>query len=163
MAGAAQIYATGDDALEQYTMHCCVAEMCCRKEMLPKTEAILHPVASDSLEVWLSIYNDKMRDIPAAARLSLDDGKQLVSWGKAYYVFERGQMIGIGVAGNDTIEAIASVCPGKGGAVLCALAEALDSEKIVLCVSTANERAMRLYTRLGFEKTGISKCWYKIS
>ena len=66
MAGATQVYAAGDDALEQYTMHCCMAEMCCRKEMLPKTEAILRPVDSDSLEAWLSSYKDKMRDSPAA-------------------------------------------------------------------------------------------------
>ena len=72
-------------------------------------------------------------------------------------------MLGIGIARGDKIEAIASAKPGAGETVLLTLCSALFSENIVLEVASNNERAIRLYERVGFLKTEQLRTWYDVT
>lgn len=162
MAGAENIYATGHAWLEKYPVYTSVVKMQRDREGLPKCDAALFPVTEKTVEDWRSLYNQRMRDIPGASTMTREESKQLLTK-DGYFVHKDGQLLGIGIAREDKIEAIASVQPGAGETVLLALCSALFSENVVLEVASNNERAIRLYERLGFLKTELLRSWYNVS
>ena len=71
-------------------------------------------------------------------------------------------MQGIGVVSDNEISAIAACQKGAGRDVLAALCRALPCEEITLQVADSNQKAISLYFRCGFLKTGEGTRWYKI-
>ena len=163
MAGAEKIYATGHQWLENYPVYTSVIKMQCAKDSLPDSDAALFPVTEKTIEQWRSYYNERMQNVPGASTMTREDGKQLLAKGGGYFVHKDGELLGIGIAREDRIEAIASVKPGAGDMVLLSLCSALFSENVVLEVAANNEPAIRLYERLGFLKTELLRTWYDVN
>lgn len=163
MCGAERIYASGDPVLEDYPLHTAVLRMQCHIGALPDTDAALFPVQQQTLTQWLAIYNEKMASVPNAAWMTENDGKTMLAAGEGYFVHRNGALLGIGRASAGKIGAIAAAVPGAGKDVVCALCHALTTDTAYLEAASANERAIRLYERLGFVKTAELSRWYRVS
>ena len=162
MCGAETIDATGDPMLEKYPLTTAVYAMQCPREALESTEACLFPVTEQTLSQWLQIYNERMAAVPNAAYMDSRAGRELLKTGDGYFVHKDGKLLGIGKAAGDTIDAIAATEKGMGETVVRALAGALQCETLRLTVAAANDRALRLYERLGFVKTAELSRWYRV-
>ena len=160
--GAENVYASGHSYLERYPKHTAIWRMCRPREGMQDTDAALFPVTETTLESWLELYNRAMKDVANASYMTFLDGRQMLKRGDGYFVHRGEVLLGIGIASGDTIDAVVSNCPGAGREVVPALAHALSGEQVVLEVASVNERAVRLYERLGFMKTAEISCWYKI-
>ena len=163
MAGAAKIYATGHKYLEGYPVYTSVVKMQRPREGLVETDAALFPVTEKTVEDWRSLYNDRMQAVSNASTMTREDGKQLLAKGGGYFIHKDGELLGIGIAREDKIEAIAALKQGAGETVLLSLCSALFSENVVLEVASNNVHAIRLYERLGFLKTQELRTWYDVS
>lgn len=162
MAGAQRVYATGHPYLEKYPIHTAVWRMTVARSALADTDASLFPVTEHTLEQWRSLYNQRMADVPNAAYITVSDAKEMLSRGDGYFVHKDGELLGIGRASGERIDAVIAAKPGAGKEVVLALSHALSGEQAVLEVASANHRALTLYTRLGFLKTAETVCWYKV-
>ena len=163
IAGAEKIYATGNTWLAKYPVYTNVVKMQRPRLGLPECNAALFPVTEKTIEQWRKLYNDRMKDVPNASTMTREDGKQMLVKGGGYFVHKTEELLGIGIARGDKIEAIASVKPGAGETVLLTLCSALFSENLALEVSSKNERAIRLYERMGFLKTKLLRTWYDVT
>lgn len=160
--GAAKIFATGHEVLENYPLYTSVIKMTASLNTIPDTEACLFPVTQSTLTRWRDIYNDRMKNVDNAAYMSDQAGRDMLSRGDGYFVHLGGELLGIGMASGERIECVASVTLGKGKDVVCALAHALMCDRVELNVASTNHRAIRLYESLGFIKTAEIARWYKI-
>jgi len=161
-AGADRIYGTGHTILSKYPLHTIIIRMSRALDGMLETDAALFPVTEKTIAQWAELYNDKMRNIPNAVYLSTKAAQEILHRGNGYFVHKDGTLLGIGIASADTIEAVIAAWPGMGEQVLCALCHALSGDMIHLDVAQNNERAVRLYERLGFIKTSEISRWYKI-
>lgn len=149
-AGAEKVYAWGHPVVERFPFYASVQLFEGTRSHLPETNYLAEPVTDEELEQWREIYNQKMTDVACAAYMTIPLAKQYREEGTAYMVRDpNGQLCGIGTVKEDRIGALISLCPGMGGDVLCALARHITAEKIVLEVSSTNDRAIRLYLRHG--------------
>lgn len=149
-AGAEKVYAWGHPVVERFPFYASVQLFKGIRSNLPETNYLAEPVTEEELERWREIYNQKMTDVACAAYMTIPLAKQYCKDGTGYMVREpQGRLCGIGTVNEDRIGALISLYPGLGGDVLCALAKHITSERIVLDVSSTNERAIRLYLRHG--------------
>jgi len=162
VVGAESIYATGDKCLQAYPFHTAVWKMEAEKENLEQTDAVVRPVTDETLQQWLEIYNCRMTGVANAAYLTSADGADMLKRRDGWFVYRGDALLGIGMAAEDTMDAVISVIPGAGKDVVLALKKNLTAKRITLQVASANERAIRLYDRLGFVKTEEISRWYKI-
>lgn len=160
-AGAEKIYATGDPFLETFPLYSTILEMRRPIEGIGQTQAMLFPVQEHTFEKWRTIYNEKMKTIPNAATFTAFDRQKVLSMG-AYFVHKEGMLVGIGIAQGDRIEALASLSPGAGTDVVIALSNALSGDTVILEVAEQNEKAMRLYSKMGFVPTKELSRWYVV-
>ena len=162
IAGAEKIYATGHEYLQKFPLHTKVLQMVRSMDGLPQTDAMTIPITDQTLEQWRQIYNDAMKPIDNASYMDTRGAKKLLQEGNGYFVHRDGEMLGIGIAADETVHAVVSVKPGAGQDVLLALTHALFGERIVLEVASTNTRAIRLYERLGFIATAELSTWYAV-
>lgn len=162
VCGAEWIDAAGHPWLECYPKITTLVEMCCRKDALPQTDVCLFPVTEKTLQQWLDIYNEKMQNIPNAAYMDSRAGKQMLQKGDGYFVHRNGNLLGIGKASVDFIDAVIATEPGAGETVVRALASVLSEDVIRLWVADTNARAVRLYERLGFVAVKQLSTWYRV-
>ena len=160
--GAEQIYATGSAVLSEYPFHTAMWEMSCIRESFPDTDAALFPVQEQTLARWRDIYNQKVRKVPNGAWMTHGDGEEMLKKGDGYFIHRSGVLLGIGRAGADRIDWVASVTPGGGGEVVRALIHATTEDRISLTVASTNQKAVALYESLGFLKTAEISRWYQI-
>ena len=162
MCGAETILASGHSHLESYPLHTRIYGMQCPRDALPESDACLFPVTEQTLPQWLQIYNQRMNGVDNSAYMDSRDGKQMLQSGDGYFVHKDGKLLGIGRASGDTVDAVIAAEPGMGQRVLSALAGALSSELVHLTVAGTNQRAIRLYERLGFLVTREISSWYLV-
>ena len=160
--GAEKVYATGHEVLEQYPLHTAVWLMRGSREELPPTDAALWPVLPENVDTWRSIYNERMSVVANASYMTAADATVMLESGDGYFIHRDETMLGIGKASGGMIEAVVSVCPGSGADIMGALAGVLTEDTITLEVASTNEKAIRLYERLGFIRTGERSRWYRI-
>ena len=160
--GAEKVYATGHEDLKKYPLHTAVWLMRGSREDLFRTDAALWPVLPENVDSWRSIYNERMSAVANAAHMNEADARTMLDAGDGYFIHRDGTLLGIGKASGGKVEAVASVCPGSGGDIMAALSGILTEETITLEVASANEKAIRLYERLGFIRTGERSRWYRI-
>ena len=153
MCGAETVFAKGHDYLERYPLYTALLEMRCDISVLPDTDAALFPVQEKTLDEFLRIYNKKIIRIPCGAWMTRKDGKEMLQKGTGYFVHRNGTLLGIGMVDGQEILWVASVEPGAGQDVVCALAHAATGDTLLLTVASTNEKAVRLYESLGFVKT----------
>ena len=159
-AGAEHIYATGHSACECYPEHTAILEMRADIAVLGQTDVNLFPVTERTIEQWREFYNKKAYNVPNAAWMTVQDAKELLKDG--YFVHRDGKLLGIGKASNDRIFWVASCYPGAGEDVVRGLCHALTGDTVTLEVASANEKAIRLYDRLGFIFTKELSKWYQV-
>jgi len=104
-----------------------------------------------------------MLPVPKASTMTCEEMKKHISQGGCYFVHERDNLLGIGLVSDEKIEAIAACKPGAGETVLRTLCNAMFSEMITVEVASTNIPAIRLYRRLGFQKSAEISRWYKVS
>ncbi len=160
--GAEWIDAAGHDYLEKFPLITALYRMQRPKEGLDKTDACVFPVTQENVGKWLEIYNQRMAEVPNAAYMDSTDGKELLRSGDGYFIHRDGILLGIGKAKDDFIDTVISVVPGMGETVVLALADLLQTDTVRLTVAGANERALRLYERMGFLKTVELTRWYRV-
>ncbi|MBQ3147398.1 MAG: hypothetical protein IJB91_06695 [Oscillospiraceae bacterium] len=160
--GAERIYATGKDLPQDLPVYTELVQMQIAKAALPETEAALWPVLPENLNQWADIYNQKTARIPMGAWMTDQQRKELLASGEGYFVHKNGKLLGIGRVSGDTIQFVASVSPGAGADVVAALAGTASEPILRLTVASTNEKALRLYEKLGFFKTCQISTWYCI-
>ncbi len=160
--GAEWIDAAGHEYLEKYPLITALYRMQRPREGLAQPDACLFPVTEENAGRWLEIYNERMANIPNAAYMDSADGKELLRSGDGYFIHREGKLLGIGKAKDDFIDTVISVVPGMGETVVLALADILQTDTVRLTVAGANERAVRLYERMGFVKTAELTRWYRV-
>jgi len=162
MAGAERIYAAGD-VPEECTVFTTLVEMRGRIEPGEEDAACLFPVTEQTAARWRSLYNQAMARVDTARTLEARDERKLAQEAGAYFVHEGGKLLGIGWLQDNRLMAVASVCPGSGERILKTLAPLLEGEDLVLDVASTNERAIRLYERMGLLRTREVDRWYDCS
>ena len=161
-AGAAEVYASGHSCLESNPVHTEIVLMHCSRDGLDTTDAKLISVTDKTLAQFCEIYNSGMKYVPNAAYMSGFVGKKILAEGKGYFVEREGKILGIGIAGEQKIDAIVSLVPGCGKDVLLALNSALSGAYAEVEVATSNIPAVRLYEKMGFVLYRQISKWYKI-
>lgn len=161
-AGAERVYAGGHDFLEAYPLHTSIYEMECATDLLPCTDAVATCVDEGGLASWIEIYNNKMANVPNSATMTFAAAEKYLRDSEGYFIYRNECVVGIGVATENKVYALVSLIPGCGSDVLGALCKRLTSKSVVVEVASANVRAMRLYSRLGFTINGELSRWYTI-
>lgn len=162
MAGAEKIYASGHAVLEGYPLHCAVVEM--RGQAWVDREKLrnLFPVTDATVKQWRDLYNEKMRRVDNAATMTAFDEKNIVSSGGAYFVHDDGELLGIGWLEDTKLLAVCGARPGAGEQVMHTLMSLVENDDMTLEVASTNERAIRLYEKLGFIKVREIRRWYRV-
>lgn len=160
--GAERIEAAGDPILEKYPLITEMWLMTCGRETLGETDACLFPMTQQTVERWLELYNQRMADVPNAAYLDSKDGQEFLENGDCYFVHRDGKLLGIGKAAEDYIDIVIAAEPGMGQTVVKVLSSVLTEDMVRVAVAGANERAVRLYERMGFVKTKEISRWYRV-
>ena len=163
MAGAEKIYAKGYEQLEQYPLHTAVYEMRGTAWVDREQLECLFPVTEDTVHRWRTIYNERMRSVDNAGTLEARDEKNIIESGGAYFVHRNGELLGIGWLEDTKLLAVASVKKGAGERVMHTLMSLVEGADMTLEVASTNERAIRLYEKLGFCKTSELSRWYHVS
>lgn len=162
MCGAEIICASGHESLEQYPLYTTVLEMRGEATVDPAQLKSLFPVTEATVKQWRDVYNEKMRPVDNAATLTAFDEKRIVQSGGAYFVHDNGQLLGIGWMDDVELLAIAAAQPGRGGVVLNTLMSLVEGAQMHLEVASTNEKAIRLYEKMGFIKTKEISRWYRV-
>ena len=160
--GAEMVFATGHKILDDYSLHTEIWQMQCQRALLPDTDAALFPVQVETLELWREHYNKRMMYVPNAATMTQAAGEKLLKDGNGYFVHRGDNLLGIGIASSDRIDAVASLIPGSGREIVCALNHALCGETVTVEVASENTRAVALYESLGFLKTVLISKWFQV-
>lgn len=159
-AGAEHILATGHSILDSYPLFTTVCALRGTVSDVGESNCCLFPVTEKTWSDFCQIYNEKMASVPTAQMLRLMDREEYVK--DAYFVHRDGVLQGIGIVRDNRIDAIAACRKGAGKDVLAALCRLIGDEEITLEVAENNQKAMALYARCGFLKTGETARWYKI-
>jgi len=163
-AGAEQVYASDEmqdlPAVPAYDM----LQLVCPANTLPLAEhpAELVPVCAETAQTYQTIYNRCFRQLPGAAAYDQKAVQRLIDEHTGWLVRHYGEWAGVVETGHQTLEGI-GILPeyrGLGYAAAVTALQPLRTAEIRLKVSDHNEKALRLYERLGFqrEKT-ISRWW----
>ena len=161
MAGAERIYGTGHEALEQYPLHTAIFKMSGTAWVDKEKLACLFPVTETTVERWRGYYNQRMALIDNAATQEKRDEEEILKSGGAYYVHRDGQLLGVGWLNDCELLCVAAE-PGMGETVMHTLMSLVEGDTMTLEVASTNQRAIRLYERLGFLKTGERSRWYQL-
>lgn len=162
VCGAEAVYATGHEILERYPFYTAMWQMRCEANTLPDTDASLFPVQENTLEQWQRIYNEKVRRVPNGAWMTQKDAQKMLEEASGYFVHRGGTLLGIGKVSGCEIQWVASVVPGGGIDVVCALAHAVWADSLELTVASENSKAVRLYESLGFVRVQEISRWYNV-
>ena len=160
MCGAERIYASGHPWLKALPLHCAVVEMRGQAAPDPEKTRCLWPVTRETASEFRKLYNARMAGVDNAGTLEAKDEVWLSS-GPAYFVHDGGKLLGIGILEDTCIRAVASAVPGAGEETLHTLFTLCPGELLRLEVVSTNTRAIALYERAGFLKTGELSRWYR--
>ena len=162
MAGAESVFAANHPCLQEYPFHTALWKMSRPRDGLKDTDAALFPVTEQTADKWRELYNQRMAEIPNFSYMSESDCKELLKKGNGYFVHRQGVLLGIGIAAGDRIDTVVSVCSGAGETVVLALNQALSGDTVTLEVASVNERAVRLYKRMGFITVQELSRWHQV-
>lgn len=162
MCGAEKIYARGHEITEQYPLHCIVYEMRGTARVDETKVENLWPVTEETIGQWRQLLNERMRNVDNAGTLEKKGEQEILDSGGAYFVHHSGELLGAGwLAGNELL-LVASCKLGAGERVCHTLFSLVPDQQIKLDVVSTNEKAIRLYEKLGFVRTAEHRRWYRI-
>lgn len=163
MCGAEAVFAAGHEKLEEYPLYTAVLQMQGKAESDPEQMKCLFPVTEKTVSEWRSIYNKRMSAVDNTATLESRDEKKILESGGAYFVHDNGKLLGIGWLEDTKLLAVAATEPGAGTPVMHTLMSLMEGDRMQLEVASTNERAIRLYEKLGFVKTAELTRWYDVT
>ena len=149
-AGAETVYFSGNADFSAFPIYARLIEREIETATLPPTEACARRTVDATR--WAQIYREKFAAVPAAqtCREAVD----------AYDIFRHGVQIGIGQIEGNLLRSVASVEHGCGADCVAALAKLCKEKILRLLCAEQNERAMKLYDRLGFSRGEVKETWY---
>lgn len=159
--GAERVFAAGHEGLTAYPLYTAVVEMTGSPGFEEGELASLFPVTEQTVARWRELYNQRMAGVDNAGTLETRQETEILSGG-TYFVHEDGELLGIGWLEEGLLRAVASVKQGEGERVARTLLSACPGETIRLEVASTNEKALRLYERLGFLPTKEVIRWYRV-
>ena len=162
MVGAERIYARGHEYVEQFPLHTIIYEMRGQARMDESLVANLWPVTAETIGKWRAMMNERMRGVDNSGTLEQAGEKEILESGGAYFVHQNGELLGGFWLHEGEIMLVASVVPGAGQRVMHTLFSLVPEESLQLQVVSTNQRAIRLYEKLGFVKTRELRRWYKV-
>ena len=162
MAGADRVYATGTQLLQAYPEYMSVYEMRGMAWVDPEKMVNLFPVTEQTVGRWRSLMNERLRNVDNAATLTAFDEKKILQSGGAYYIHRSGELLGLGWMEDTKLLLVAAVKPGAGETVMHSLMSLVEGADMTIEVASTNDRAIRLYEKLGFMKIREVVKWYKI-
>lgn len=140
-----------------------VLEMAAPKAALGSTDAALWPVLPENAGAYIRRYNEAMIAVDGARRLWERDIPGLLEKGGCYFVHRDGQLLGLGQVLGERVVSVVAAVPGGGAETVRALTSVITGDTVRLSVADSNERAMRLYARLGFTPARVLETWWDIS
>ncbi len=158
--GAEQIFATGHAYLHTWKKHAEIWQLSLNCAAIADTDASLMPITEQTLSQWRLIYNEKMADVACFSYMTQSDANALLKKGGGYFIHKGGTLLGIGMASGNRIDAVVSVVKGSGETLIRALVHAISSDVVTLEVASTNEKALRLYNKMGFIRTQCLRTWY---
>lgn len=158
-AGAENIFWTAKNAEQK--PHSVIYEMRGTAWVVPDKLESLFPVTDATVKRWRQIFNERMARVDHTATVTAYDEKRIVESGGAYFVHRDGELLGIGWLEDTKLLAIASVKSGAGERVAHTLMSLVEGASMTLEVASTNDKAIRLYERLGFIKTAEVTRWYR--
>ena len=162
VVGAERVFATGHPELEAYPLHVSVVEMRGTAWVDQEKLQNLFPVTEQTVGRWRELLNKRMNSVDNAATLELRDEKRILESGGADFVHNSGNLLGAGWMEGETLLTVASAKPGAGEQVMHSLMSLVEGATVTLEVASTNERAIRLYEKLGFLKTREISRWYRV-
>ena len=163
MAGAERIYASGHEKLGDCPLYTAVYEMRGMSWVDREKLVNLFPVTEATVGKWRSIYNERMRPVDNSGTLEGRDEKRILESGGAYFVHMEGSLLGIGWVEDQKLLAVAATEKGAGETVMHTLMSLIEGSTMTLEVASTNEKAIRLYEKLGFLKTAEISRWYDVT
>lgn len=165
-AGAERVLASADGPLDLPHDHD-MLELARPKSGLPAPEppVPLVPVTRENAPDYQAIYNRLFTQIPGAATCHGAELARALSSGGALLAVSGGNFAGIGETEGSELRAV-GVLPeyrGLGRRLTLTLLDRLEGPDLLLRVSSVNERALRLYERLGFQRRGVLSRWYLVT
>ena len=142
-------------------------EYACRRDQLPPPlrPVVLEPLCDDNAERYREIYNDLFRAIPNAATCTPEDLRRLREKSRAFLAKVGGETAGICQWTGSELNTI-GVLPnfrGLGHRLALTAFGQMEGEVITLRVSSSNGPALRLYQKLGFDRTQVLSSWYALA
>lgn len=162
MAGAERVFASGAELPDQYPLHMAVYEMRGTAWVDPEKLEHLFPVTEATVGEFRSILNARLRAVDNAATLTAADEKKILQSSGAYFVHHDGELLGVGWLEDTKLLLVASVKPGAGERVMHTLMSLVEGADMTLEVASTNQRAIRLYEKLGFVKNREISSWYDV-
>lgn len=143
-----------------------VVELSISKDALPKPQkpVELVPLRQDNSAEYLRIFNGCFRDLHSAASYGPADIRRLLGKDLAFLARVDGQYAGIAELGDNYLEAVA-VLPqfrGLGFDLTASVLAKLPGPVVRLKVASTNERALRLYRRMGFGEDRTVRKWFRL-
>lgn len=162
MCGAEKVYAADHGKLESFPLAFSLLEM--RGTAWVDSEKLkqLFPVTEATVERWRQLHNEKLRSVDGSATLTSREEKQILAAKDVYFIHDNGEVLGIGWVEDQELKTVAAVKPGAGEVVMHTLMSLVEGDQMILEVASTNERAIRLYEKLGFLKTGERTRWYRV-
>lgn len=160
IVGADKIYARGHDILEQYPLYSVIYEMSGIVRVDDSLVQHLWPVTEENVTSWRRLLNERMVGVDHAHTLESVDEKEILKLGGAYFVHDNGDLLGAGWIVDNELRLLAACKMGVGKYVLHTLLSTVADERIKVQVVSTNERAIRLYERMGFVKCAELHRWF---
>ena len=162
MVGAEKILVKVADGLKDFPIYTAIWQMRAAAGSLGDTDAALFPVQEHTADEFQRLYNQKVSHIPNAAWMDNADKKEMLKTGEGYFVHRGEELLGIGRVAGGEIRFLAACVPGAGADVVKALANAVTEDTVTVEVASTNEKAVKLYERLGFMKISELSRWYRV-
>ena len=162
MVGAEEVFARGHEYLEQYPLHTIIYEM--RGEARAEESLVenLWPVTEETVGKWRTMMNERLASVDHASTLESRQEKEIVASGGAYFVHHDGELLGGGWIVDGELLLVASFKPGAGTRVMHTLMSLMPGQQMRLDVVSTNEKAQRLYEKLGFIRTAEKRRWHRV-
>lgn len=166
-AGAEWVLASAPEPLSFLPhVHDMLEYACPRNQLPPPLRPVeLEPLNDGNAERYREIYNDLFRAIPNAATCTPEDLWRLREKSRAHLAKVGGKAAGICQWSGSELNAI-GVLPefrGLGHRLALTAFAQMEGEVITLRVSSSNARALRLYQKLGFDRTQVLSSWYALA
>ena len=162
ICGAEKIYVRGHEIAEKYPLHCIVYEMRGTARVDETKVEHLWPVTEENVTRWRELMNEKMRPVDNSGTLTKKHEQDILGSSGAYFVHHEGELLGAGWLMGNELLLLCAVKPGSGERVMHTMMSLICGQEMKLDVVSTNERAIRLYEKLGFLKTSEIRRWHRV-